>query len=183
MKQIMIGLASVAGICLYAGVATSDPGGYTPPGAGAGGMSLPTLGELAGPNTLFGSGDLPPGGRGPDRYGLHPCIKKFFHIPTAGCAGGNGYGYGANGHNPLANPANWGPAGYGMGGPALGQNPFPPGVYGPAGCLGGQFPGGPNGMAGPYAPQNPAMMQGTLVFPHNSFIRSPRDYFMMDLNK
>ncbi len=46
--------------------------------------------------------------------------------------------------------------GYGMGGP-------------------GYMPGG-QGMGGP-------MMQGTLVFPNHSFVRSPRDYFMVDVNK
>jgi hypothetical protein len=51
----------------------------------------------------------------------------------------------------------YGSAGYGMGGPA----------YNPAG-----YPPGAN-----------QMMQGTLVFPHQTFVRSPRDYFMLDLNK
>lgn len=46
--------------------------------------------------------------------------------------------------------------GYGQGGPAYNPTGYPPGAYGPA--------------------------QGTLVFPHQSFIRSPRDYFMLDLN-
>ena len=27
------------------------------------------------------------------------------------------------------------------------------------------------------------MMQGTLVFPHHTFARSPRDFFMLELNK
>jgi len=26
-------------------------------------------------------------------------------------------------------------------------------------------------------------MQGTLVFPNHPFVRSPRDYFMVDVNK
>ena len=53
-------------------------------------------------------------------------------------------------------------AGFGIGrGPAYNPQGFPPGAYGP----------------------NGPMMQGTLAFPHQPFIRSPRDYFMLDLNK
>lgn len=47
--------------------------------------------------------------------------------------------------------------GYGQQGPAYSPNGFPPGAYGPA--------------------------QGTLVFPNHPFVRSPRDYFMLELNK
>ena len=47
--------------------------------------------------------------------------------------------------------------GYGQGGPAYNPTGYPPGAYGPA--------------------------QGTLVFPHQPFVRSPRDFFMLDLNK
>lgn len=46
--------------------------------------------------------------------------------------------------------------GYGQGGPAYNPNGYP-GGYGQA--------------------------QGTLVFPHHPHIRSPRDFFMLDLNK
>src|SRR5262245_28849298 len=60
--------------------------------------------------------------------------------------------------NALKNPANWAAGGYGVGGPAYNPQGFPPGAYGP-------------------------IMQGTLVFPHQPFIRSPRDFFMVDLNK
>jgi hypothetical protein len=101
---------------------------------------------MGGPNTLIGAGDVPPW-RGPDMYGLHPCLKRFFHIPPGGrCANGCGVnGYGGYG------PANLGAAGYGMGGP----------YYGPNGQI----------------------MQGTLAFPHHTFVRSPRDFFMLDVNK
>src|SRR5262249_54439611 len=103
-------------------------------------------------------GDLGPG-QAPDRYGFSPCIKKLFHRGCGSdCCGGNGPKYGKN---PLQNPANWGPGGYGMGGPAYNPGGFPPGAYGP----------------------NRPMMQGTLVFPNQPFIRSPRDYFMVDVNK
>ena len=119
-------------------VASADPGGYAPPGPGTG--NFPGFGQMGGPNTLLGAGDLPPG-RAPDKYGLHPCIKRFFHIPPGGrCALGNcaGGGYGMPGGY---NGYDWGAAGYGMGGPAYNAN------------------GGP--------------MQGTLVFPHHPYVRSP----------
>jgi hypothetical protein len=186
MNRIMIGLATAAGLTLCAGMANADPAGFVAPTTG-GGVGLATFAQLAGPNTLFGAGDLPPG-RMPDKYGLHPCLKKFFHIPTAS-GPGMPYGpYGANGHNPLTNSANWAAGGYGMNGPAQSQTPFPGGGYGPGGMAGGYGPGGmpgPGGMhgpGGPYGPMGPPM-QGTLAFPYNSLTRSPRDYFMMDLNK
>lgn len=202
MKRWIINLGIVAGLGLYAGMVSADPGGYVPPGGpNAGVGNVGSFAQIAGPNTLLGCGDLPPG-RGPDKYGFHPCLKKFFHIPNTYAARGPGY-YGPG--NPLANPANWAAGGYGQGGPAFNPNGFPPGAYGPspgaygpAGMPGGMAgpgcagPGcaGPGGMggAGPYAAGcyggNPQlMMQGTLVFPYNNLIRSPRDYFMMDLNK
>jgi hypothetical protein len=47
--------------------------------------------------------------------------------------------------------------GYNQGGPAYNPNGYPPGGFGQA--------------------------QGTLVFPNHPFVRSPRDYFMMEPNK
>jgi hypothetical protein len=47
--------------------------------------------------------------------------------------------------------------GYNQGGPAYNPTGYPNGAYGPA--------------------------QGTLVFPNSPFTRSPRDYFMVDVNK
>src|SRR5262245_50047367 len=96
MKRMLIALAAAAGLSLSGGVATADPGGYSPPGGPSAG-GIPNFSQMGGPNTLLGAGDLPPG-RGPDMYGLHPCIKKFFHIPPGGrcgpgCAPG-GYGHG-----------------------------------------------------------------------------------------
>lgn len=44
--------------------------------------------------------------------------------------------------------------GYNQNGPAYNPTGYPPGAYGPA--------------------------QGTLVFPHHPFVRSPRDYFMYE---
>jgi hypothetical protein len=180
MKRIMIGLATAAGLSLFTGVASADPGGYMQSPGGA--ASLPSWAQIAGPNTLFGAGDLPPGGRGPDKYGLHPCLKRFFHVPTAY---GQMTGY-AGPHNPLQNPANWAAGGYGMGGPAFSPNGFPPGAYGAAYQNGVPPGGGANCQAGPYQPQpygmTGPMMQGTLAFPHSTFVRSPRDYFMVDVN-
>jgi hypothetical protein len=46
--------------------------------------------------------------------------------------------------------------GYNQNGPAYNPTGYPPGAYGAA--------------------------QGTLVFPNHPFVRSPRDFFMMDLN-
>jgi hypothetical protein len=182
MKRIMIGLATAAGLSLYAGVASADPGGYMQPNSGAG-ASLPSWAQIAGPNTLFGAGDLPPG-RPPDKYGLHPCLKRFFHVPTS--YGGQLPGYGGPGHNPLQNPANWAAGGYGMGGPAYSPYGFPPGAYGPGSQNGAPPAGCANCQAGPnqqYQQPYGPMMQGTLAFPYNSYVRSPRDYFMVDVNK
>ena len=47
--------------------------------------------------------------------------------------------------------------GYGQNGPAYNPTGFPPGSAAPA--------------------------QGTLAFPHHPFVRSPRDFFMLDVNK
>ena len=156
MKRFTIALVAAAGLGLFAGTAVADPGGYSPPGGAAAGAGF---GQIGGPNTLIGAGDLPPG-RAPDCYGWSPGIKRLFskfrgHGHCHDCGGGAGSLYG--GKNPLSNPANWGPAGYGVGGPAYNPNGFPPGT-------------------------NP-MMQGTLAFPHQPFVRSPRDFFMLDLNK
>ena len=157
MKRFTIALAAVAGLSLFAGRASADPGGYSPPGGAAGGASF---GPIGGPGTLIGAGDLPPG-QAPDCYGWTPSIKKFFgkFKGGKGCSdcGGLGHGglggfggHGGRGGSGGSGP-NWGAAGYGVGGPA-------------------------------YNPNGP-MMQGTLVFPHHTFARSPRDYFMLDLNK
>lgn len=50
---------------------------------------------------------------------------------------------------------------------------------------GGLFSKGGKGAplaAAPY-PQYPPMMQGTLVFPNNQYVRSPRDFFMYEPGK
>lgn len=122
MRKTLIALATAAGLSVFAGAASADPGGYVPPPSAApGGGGFPQLG---GPGTLLGAGE--PSGRAPDRYGWNPIFKRF------GRSSGN-CGTCAQGAPAAAAPA------------------------------------------GP--------MQGTLVFPHHTYVRSPRDYFMMDLNK
>ena len=132
-------LWAVAALGLAAGAAWADWGG---PGAspGAAPVQLPQVG---GPNTLLGLGD-PYNGVAPDKYGLHPRIKRMFRS-------------GPRSENPVV-PSHYYPQmGYNQGGPAYNPNGYPPGAYGPA--------------------------QGTLAFPHHPFVRSPRDFFMLDLNK
>ena len=155
MKRYMLSFAALAALGLFSTRASADPGGYAPPGGAAAGMA--GFSQMGGPGTLLGAGQNPPG-QAPDCYGWTPSFKKFFGKFRHGCnnCGGTG-GYGG-GHDPLRNPANWGPAGYGVGGPAYNPNGFPPGAA--------NYP-----------------MQGTLVFPHHPFARSPRDYFMYDSNK
>lgn len=127
MRKTLIALAAAAGLGVFAGAASADPGGYVPPQPGPGGSGL---GQIGGPGTLLGAGDV--SGRAPDRYGWNPAFKRFFRLGGTGCKG-----------------------------------------CGDAGPVGGPA----------YNPAAAAPMQGTLVFPHHTFVRSPRDYFMTDVNK
>lgn len=141
MKRMLM---AVAALGLVAGAVRADwggPGG-PPPGAGAGGM--PQVPQIGGPNTLLGMGD-PYNGVAPDKYGLHPRIKRMFRIGTP--------------REPAQVPPSYyyPQMGYNQGGPAYNPNGYPPNGYGAA--------------------------QGTLAFPHHPFVRSPRDFFMLDLNK
>lgn len=152
MTRMLMTLAAAAGLVACGGKAAADPGGFAPPNGQPGGAM--SLGQIGGPGTLLGAGDLPPG-RGPSPYGWNPKLKSLFHWHKSGgnnCSNCGGY---PGGGNPLQNPANWAAGGYGQGGPAYNPQGFPPGAYGPTG---------------------PAM-QGTLVFPNHTFVRSPRDYF------
>ena len=133
MKKTLIAFATAAGLSVFLGSVSADPGGYVPPHPGPGGSGA-SLGQIGGPGTLLGAGDAT--GRAPDRYGWNPIFKKAFRL--GGSHGG-------------------------------------PGCSGP-GCAGG-------GPAPAYNPNGGAPMQGTLVFPQHPFVRSPRDYFMMDMNK
>jgi hypothetical protein len=109
---------------------------------------------IGGPGTLIGAGENP-AGQAPDCYGWTPSVKRFFHKFKRGC----------------------GPTHGGLGG-----------KHGGHGGMGGMG-GGPDwaamgyGLGGPAYNPNGPMMQGTLVFPHHPFVRSPRDFFMYDLNK
>lgn len=53
---------------------------------------------------------------------------------------------------------------------------------GSGGPAGPGYPGYVPGVSPNYSAYPPAM-QGTLVFPHHPFVRSPRDYFMYEPNK
>src|SRR5262245_57264728 len=60
--------------------------------------------------------------------------------------------------SPSPSPsASYPQAGYGQNGPAYNPTGYPPGAYGPA--------------------------QGTLVFPHHTYLRSPRDFFMYETRR
>lgn len=106
-KPWWVGGLTVIVLSMWATRVGADPGGYTPPAGRTGGVALPVF--VNDPNTLLGAGGLPPG-RGPDRYGLHPHLKKFFHIPPGGRCGpgcdGSGHSYGLHGtlvfpHHPF----------------------------------------------------------------------------------
>jgi hypothetical protein len=141
MKRMLMAIAALG---LAAVSVRSDWGGPVVPAPQQGGPSLPSIPQLAGPNTLLGMG-APSSGAAPDQYGLHPRLKKLFRMGT------------------YKEPAQVPPSyyypymGYNQGGPAYNPTGYPIGSAGPA--------------------------QGTLVFPNSPFTRSPRDYFMPDVNK
>lgn len=145
MKRLLM---AVAALGLATGAARADWGGPGAPPSpnGSAKMQLP---QIAGPNTLLGAGD-PYNGAAPDKYGLHPRLRKLFRI-------------GARTENPVPPSYYWPMAGYGQSGPAYNPTGYPPGAYPSMGAYG------------------PA--QGTLVFPHHPFLRSPRDYFMTEPNR
>jgi hypothetical protein len=116
-----------------------------PTGAGLpSGAPVPQLPQIGGPNTLIGLGD-PSNGKTPDKYGLHPRLKRLFRMNTPTQSG------------PVPPSYYYPQMGYNQGGPAYNPTGYPTGAYGPA--------------------------QGTLAFPNQPFIRSPRDFFMIDTNK
>lgn len=156
MKRMLMALA-VAGITA-AGSARADWGGYGPPSP-QGGYPV-TAGAFNDPNTLLGLGTAAPG-HVPDRYGLMPSLKKAFHIGE-GCStcGGRKPLLGLFGHGGCKT----------SGDPGTGHFPGHSGGYGGYG-YGGYGSGGA---------ANPTMMQGTLVFPHHPYVRSPRDFFMTE---
>ena len=143
MKRMWLALAAMAGVSV--GTGRADPGGYAPPGGASAGYQLPSASqEFSAPGTVMGLGAAAPG-KGPDRYGLLPGLRKAFRVgdtcPSCGCKGGH---------------CSWchkGKIGHG---------------------------GGGGGGYGYGAPADPPVMQGTLVFPHHPYVRSPRDYFMYE---
>ncbi len=158
MKRLWSAVAAAAVLGAFTGTASADPGGFTPPGPNSG---YSPAGPTASPGTLMGA--FAPPDRAPERFGWNPIFRNVFKHnkskcgPNCGQPGGDPH----DPRNPLANPANWAAGGYGQGGPAYNPQGFPPGANGP----------------------NGPMMQGTLAFPNHPFVRSPRDYFMYDLNK
>lgn len=139
MKRMLLAVIACG---LAASAARADWGGPGAPPTKGGGPSMPSLPQLAGPNTLLGAGNAYTGNADP--YGLNPRLKRLFRLST---------------HKEPATvpPSYYYPQmGYNQGGPAY--NPYGyPGGYGQA--------------------------QGTLAFPHHTYLRSPRDFFMLDLNK
>jgi hypothetical protein len=93
-----------------------------------------------------------------ERYGLLPMLRRVVWWKPAAPTPPNGHMMGPGPQHPTTGyvPGMYHP---GMGGPGMyGPGMGGPGMYGP-------------GMGGP---------QGTLVFPHHPFARSPRDYFMWE---
>ena len=109
MKRMLI---AVAALGLAASASRADWGG--PGGSPAGSAPAVQMPQVGGPNTLLGMGD-PYNGAAPDRYGLHPRIKRLFRIGPAKVP--PSYYYPMMGY-----PA----------GPAYNPMGYPPGAYGPA---------------------------------------------------
>ena len=143
MKRFMMTFVALATLGVFAGNASAQ---YPPPPSKngllqAGGYAP---GPVASPYAVPVYG-IDPASEEPDtsgRYGLHPVLKRLFHIKDAGCGkdgcGKEGCAKGGKGHAaPVGHP----------------------------------------GFAGP--PSNPAT-GGTLAFPQHPYVRSPRDFFMMD---
>ena len=110
-------------------------------------------GEFTSPGTLSGLA-AEHSHKAPDRYGLLPGLRKVFNLG------------GKDGCNDC-------------GGKHSRRDGCPGGNCGPFGRGGYADPAA----AGGYGPQVPPVMQGTLVFPHHTFVRSPRDYFMYEPNR
>jgi hypothetical protein len=102
MKRMLI---AVAALGLAAGAVRADWGG--PGGPPTGAAPVPQLG---GPNTLLGMTG-PYNGAEPDKYGLHPRLKKLFRF---GRGGGSAPPYGQ--------------MGYTQNGPSYNPNGFPAGA-------------------------------------------------------
>lgn len=159
MKRMTMALLAAAGVAAAAGTARADWGGLhrsapaAPAPAGGG--------EFSSPDTLAGvMGEH--SHKAPDRYGLLPGLRKVFRLGHKDECSDCGGKHGKKDRCPGGNCGPFGRGGYAD--PAAGG-------YGPSG------PGGYG--ANGYGPP----MQGTLVFPHHPFVRSPRDFFMVEPNK
>ena len=122
MKRMLM---AVAALGLATGAVRADwggPGGPPPggPPSASGQGGGPQMPQIGGPNTLMGMGD-PYNGVAPDKYGLHPRIKRMFRLGT---------------HSEPAKvpPSYYYPQmGYNQGGPAYNPNGYPANPYaGPA---------------------------------------------------
>ena len=144
-------LLGLAVAALAACTAQADPGGFAPPTPGPGYGAPVAAPPGTPPATLVGTVMAPPD-HAPDRYGMLPGLRRLFTLDK-GCSTCKDCG---GSHK----------------GGACGR-----GGCGPFGGMGGA--GGPGYGHGhgynPYAAQ-----QGTLVFPHHPFVRSPRDFFMYE---
>jgi hypothetical protein len=179
MKRTLMTLAAAAGLALTAQSARADWGGFSPPPSQAGGgYPVPSASsEFNAPNTLMGLG-APTPGKAPDRYGFLPGLRRaVYGCDVCGGRGGHFAGCSKSGGGLFGHHhGDCGPGGCGQGG---GCGPF--GLLGKHGH-GGYGPGygAPGYGAGGYGDPYGMMMQGTLVFPHHTYVRSPRDYFMYE---
>ena len=132
--------------------------------------ALAALAVTAGPAAAQYPAPGPYGPVMPASYGQPGCTH------CDGGAGYGGYGFGGYGHS-----------GYGLGiGSKLKSGLFGFGMFGglfttPGSAFGGGGSGGPGNTLPVVDPR--AGNAGQLAFPQNPFVRSPRDYFMLDLNR
>jgi hypothetical protein len=150
MKRMLLGLAVAA---LAACTAQADPGGFAPPAPG-GGYGYPAAGGPPG---------APPGA--PPATLVGTVMAPPDHAPDR-------YGM-LPGLRKLFTLDKGCSTCKDCGGIHKGGR----GGCGPHGC-GPGGPGGPGGFGHGYNPY--AAQQGTLVFPHHPYVRSPRDFFMYE---
>jgi hypothetical protein len=143
MKRFWLSIAALGVLAITAGGASAQ---FPPPnGSGPGLLQAGGYGPVAAPYAIpvYGTHQpTPEEAAAGNRYGLHPVLKRLFHIKSESCSGGCGADDCGGGKTKL------GHGGHGGG-------------YGHPGHVG---------------PNNPAQ-GGTLVFPQQPFIRSPRDFF------
>lgn len=150
MKRILMTLVAVAGMTASAGVARADWGGYAPPVGSNAGFQ--------GPSPASAEFNAPNTlmGLGAAHAGKAP--QRYGLLPSLRKVFRL---------DKECDPCNDGKLGH-FGSKIKGAGPF--------GGVGG---GGGYGYAGE-GYTNPPVMQGTLVFPHHPYVRSPRDFFMYE---